>query len=284
MRSEQALGDDGSSSSRTAEPDCATGPHPPLARVAQGDEQRSRPVESERERTALETFAGVAAHELMEPLITAETHARLIQEQLRDQVHGDTRGDLDSLIRAISRMRLLVETLLLDARSAGRPLERTPVSIQRLVQDSIELLEGEIRARDARILAAGMPVVQGDAVLLGAVVNNLLINALRYGPRSECEVRLDARRERDHWWISVTSQGPTISVQDRARIFEPYRRGSHERRVAGAGLGLAICRSFVERHDGVIGVAPGEAGGNRFYFTVPAGEAPNRTGLGSAPN
>ena len=237
---------------------------------APGEAPRSRPVETERERAALETFAGVAAHELMEPLITAQTYARLIQEQLRDQVHGDTLGDLDSLIRAISRMHLLVETLLLDARSVGRPLERTPVSIQRLVQDSIELLQGEIRARGARILAAALPVVQGDAVLLGAVVNNLLVNALRYGPRADCEVRVDARRERDHWQISVTSQGPTIPMQDRARIFEPYRRGSHERRVAGAGLGLAICRSFVERHDGVIGVAPAEAGGNRFYFTLPA--------------
>ena len=233
-----------------------------------GDEPSLRLMESER--TATETFTRMAAHELMEPLMTAQTHARLIQEQLRDQAHGDTRDDLDSLIRAISRMHLLVETLLLDARSVGLPLERKPVSIQRLVRNSIELLEGEIRARDARILATGLPVVQGDAVLLGAVVNNLLINALRYGPRSACEVRLDARRERECWQISVTSQGPTISMQDRARIFEPYRRGSHERRVAGAGLGLAICRSFVERHDGVIGVAPVDAGGNRFYFTIPA--------------
>ena len=198
----------------------------------------------------METFAGVVSHELMEPLIAAQTFARQIQEQLQDRVHGNTRGDLDSLIRVISRMHLLVETLLLDARSASRPLERTPVSIERLVQDSIELLAGEIRACDARIVAAELPVVQGDAVLLGAVVNNLLINALRYGPRKDCEVRIDARRERAHWQISVTSQGPTISMQDRARIFEPYHRGNHERRVAGAGLGLTICRSFVERHDG----------------------------------
>ena len=94
----------------------------------------------------METFAGVAAHELMEPLIAAQTYARLVQEQLQDEVHGKTPGDLDSLIRALSRMHLLVETLLHDARSVGRPLERTPVSIERLVQDSIELLGGEIRA------------------------------------------------------------------------------------------------------------------------------------------
>ena len=126
-------------------------------------------------------------------------------------------------------------------------------------------------------------MVQGDAILLGAVVNNLLINALRYGPRKDCEVRIDARRERAHWQISVTSQGPTISMQDRARIFEPYHRGTHERRVAGAGLGLTICRSFVERHDGVIGVAPVDAGGNRFYFTIPATKRRAARASASAP-
>ena len=170
MRSDQAAADDRRPSA-TAEPGAA------------GKGLRSSLVELDPERTAMETFAGVMSHELLAPLITAQTFARQIQEQLQDRVHGNTRGDLDSLIRVISRMHLLVETLLLDARSVGRPFERTPVSIERLVQDSIELLDGEIRARDARILAEDLPVVQGDAVLLGAVVNNLLINALRYGPR-----------------------------------------------------------------------------------------------------
>jgi len=59
--------------------------------------------------------------------------------------------------------------------------------------------------------------------------------------------------------------------EDRARIFEPYRRGTRERRrVAGAGLGLTICRSIVDRHDGVIGVEPLPGGGNCFSFTLPA--------------
>lgn len=254
----------------------AEGRYPEAARFTRGDDhgtrqdQRSRVVELERERAAMEIFARAAAHELMEPLITAQTLARLIEEQLQDRADRNTRSDLDDLIRAVSRMRLLVETLLLDARSHGQPLERRPVSLEGLVRDGIESLKREIRARDVRILATDLPVVQGDAVMLGSVVNNLLTNALRYGPRKDGEVRIEACREPAHWRISITSQGPTLSMQDRVRIFEPYRRGTHERRVAGAGLGLTICRSFVERHDGVIGVAPAGAGGNRFYFTIPA--------------
>ena len=237
------------------------------------DEQRSRLNQAEGEGEAVEFFAAAAAHELMEPLITAEALARSVEEQLQDHADDATRGDLERLVRAVSRMRLLVEALLVNAHSHGRPLELRPVSLECLVGDSIAVLEREIRARDARVLVADLPVVPADAVILAAVVNNLLINELRYGPRKDGEVRIEARREPAHWQISVTSQGPTLSRHDRARIFEPYRRGTHERRVAGAGLGLTICRSFVERHGGAIGVAPA-AGGNRFHFTIPATTLP----------
>ena len=251
---------------------------------ADGADQPSRLAELERELAAVEMFASVAAHELMEPLIVAETHARMVAEHLEVRSDAGTRGDLDSLLRAISRMRVLVETLLLEARSHGQPLQRAPVSLERLVRDSVELLDSEIRARRARIVAADLPVVHGDGVLLGRVVTNLLMNALRYGPRNDGEVRIEARRERTHWRISVTSRGPTIPKEDRARIFEPYRRGSHERRVAGAGLGLTICRSFVERHGGEIGVIPARGGGNRFYFTIPAPRRPSPAPAQTPPN
>lgn len=240
-----------------------------------GENQRSALVERDRERldierkrAALELHAKMTAHELMAPLIAADSQARLLEERLHDRVDGSARGELRDLLRMLSRMRLLVETLLLEARLSGGPLERTPVGVRQLVDEAIELLESEIRARDARLVVAQLPVVQGDPVLLGSVINNLIQNALRYGPRSDGEVRIEARHERGYWRISITSQGSTITPNDSARIFEPYSRGTSERR-AGAGLGLTICRSIVERHGGAIDVTPAREGGNRFHFTIP---------------
>jgi signal transduction histidine kinase len=223
-----------------------------------------------------EIFARAAAHELMAPLVAAQACARMLEERLDEVGQADGYVELSELMRVLSRMRVLVETLLEDARSSSAPVEREPVSVQALVDDAVEMLRDEIRAHDAQVVASGLPVIEADGVLLGAVINNLLLNALRYGPRVGGEVRIRARREGTHWRISVTSQGPTIPAEDRARIFEPYFRGSHERRAAGSGLGLAICRSFVERHGGEIGVAPVRTGGNRFHFTVPANTQPRR--------
>jgi light-regulated signal transduction histidine kinase (bacteriophytochrome) len=88
----------------------------------------SRLAGLERERAAKEMFARVAAHELMATLIASETRARLLEDQLHNRDDGRAGADLQDLIRVLSRMRQLVETLLHDARSSGVPLERKAVT------------------------------------------------------------------------------------------------------------------------------------------------------------
>jgi signal transduction histidine kinase len=115
-----------------------------------------------------------------------------------------------------------------------------------------------------------LPVVRGNESLLRGLFANLLLNGLKYSSRNQPQLSVEVSREGDFWRFSVLSQGPTIPVEDRERIFEPYQRGRGERRARGTGLGLTICRRIVERHGGEIGVAPAVGGGNRFHFTLPA--------------
>src|SRR5215212_6403150 len=75
-----------------------------------------RVAELERENEALQRFAGMAAHELLQPLVMAQAHATLLAEELGEQLEGEARDDLESLLRDASQMRLIVETLLQDAR------------------------------------------------------------------------------------------------------------------------------------------------------------------------
>jgi signal transduction histidine kinase len=144
------------------------------------------------------------------------------------------------------------------------------VDCNRLVTDVIALLQPEIEARGASIQVGELPSVRGEAALLGGLFTNLLTNALKYGPRSGGVISVTAEREPAQWRITIDDDGPPIPEDERARIFEPFRRGRRERRARGAGLGLTICRRIVERHGGRIGVAARPDGGNRFYFTLPA--------------
>jgi signal transduction histidine kinase len=231
---------------------------------------RLRVSQLEREKEAVEGFAAVAAHELLTPMVMIDACAATIHDRLDGVRDAESLRDLDTLRRGAARSRLLVETLLHDARLRERPLKRRPVDLGVIVPDCLALLAPEIRVRAATVELGELPRVCAEGALLSAVFMNLLFNALKYGPRRGGTIRVGARSERGGWRVSVRSEGQPIRPADRERIFQAYQRGSGERRVPGAGLGLAICRQIVERHGGEIAVAPTEAGENDFTFTLPA--------------
>ena len=234
-------------------------------------EQLTERIETlEREKAEVEAFAAVAAHELVEPLVMTEAYASIISDRLRGPDHDGSRADLATLGRSMARLRLLVDSVLHEARSATHPIERRPVSVNELVSDCLALLEPEITARESQITVSELPDVSADEVLLAGVFANLLINALKYSPRLGARIAVGGAAEdgRRRYWVD--SEGPVIPADDRERIFTSFQRGRDERRVNGTGLGLSICHRIVSRHGGEIGVTPSGAEGNRFYFTLPS--------------
>ena len=233
------------------------------------EQMSARIAELEDEKAALETFAAVAAHEMMEPLVMTEGFIALVSERL-DEAHADSRDDLAVVARGVARARLLVETILHDARTSERDFAYEDVDLAKTVAESLEFLSLEIEQRDAIVTVGDLPVVRGERVLLGCVMSNLLVNALKYSPRRPCAIKVEARRDADDWRISVVSGGPTLAPEERERIFAEFNRARGERRARGTGLGLFICKRIVERHGGAMSVASANGSGNRFSFTLPA--------------
>jgi signal transduction histidine kinase len=230
----------------------------------------ARVEQLEHERGQLEDFAAMAAHELLKPLLMNESYASIISDRLGDALDFDTREDLEAMIRVSSRVRGLVEALLVDARESNRPLHTERVDLADVLHDCLRMLELEIRSREIEIEIAPMPVVEGDPALLSGVFNNLLINALKYGPRLGGVIRISADPAGSGWTFGVQSDGPALPEEARDLIFDAWQRGPGERRARGAGLGLAIVRHIVERHGGQVGVTSPSDSSNRFYFTLPS--------------
>jgi chemotaxis family two-component system sensor kinase Cph1 len=223
----------------------------------------------EREKSEIEAFAAVAAHELLEPLVMIEAYAAMASDRIGPSPDDETRGDLDQIARAAARLRQLAELLLHDARSGGRDVRMRTVDCRRLVDDVVATLRPEIEARGIRVEVGDLPKLRGEPSLLGGLFTNLLTNSLKYGPRKGGVVSVTASRGEAQWRVAVEDDGPPIPEDERAQIFEPFRRGRRERRSRGSGLGLAICRRIVERHGGEIRIFTGKRGGNRFVVTLP---------------
>jgi signal transduction histidine kinase len=221
-----------------------------------------------RKRTVdLESVTAMAAHELIKPLVLSEATLKDVLAR-SSRLDIATQDDLERLIRASARVRLLVQVLLTDMQESEWSPRRQHVDMAEVVQDCLELLRAEIDARRPRIAVDAMPVVFGDRALLFGAMGNLLANALKYG-REGGEISITAVRSGSSWRFEVASAGRPIAERDRKRIFDPWARGRGVRRVPGVGLGLALVRRIIERHGGEVGVATLKGHGNAFYFTVP---------------
>jgi PAS domain S-box-containing protein len=230
----------------------------------------ARNEELEQRLAAMSTFTGMAAHQLAEPLIIAESSAILVADELGEGLDPELRDRLDAISRGGARARRLMHALLEDARASTEPLELRRVAVRDVVAESVAAFGPRVEQQRAVVEAGPLPGVFADPGLLAVVVDNLLSNALKHGPRDGNRIRVSAAPDPDGWRIAVESGGPPIPAADVRRILEPYVRLPGERRISGSGLGLAICVRLVERMGGRLGVDPGGDEGNTFWFVLPA--------------
>ena len=236
---------------------------------------KSRIDSLERECTRLRDFAALAAHELLRPVIMAQECAARLVAVDHGALGDAARTDLELLLTASSEVRVLVDTLLADARRGESALEAEPVDLARVVRDCLRTLAPEIEARGLRVRIGELPVVTGDAVLLTAVFMNLIVNAIRHGGGRRGEIRVFGEPLDGGWMLAVDSPGSPLSEDDRKAVFDSTSRNVEGRRGRGAGLGLVLVRRIVERHGGAVGAMSPDNWTNRFFFTLPA-DAPHR--------
>jgi signal transduction histidine kinase len=235
---------------------------------APADDLQRRVDELEEHSRSMEGFAATVAHQLSEPLVVAESGTIMVAEDLGASLDPELRARLDAIGRGAARARQMIDALLMDARSANGSAIG-PVDVQQVVACVLEDLGPRLRERAVVIDIGSLPTVRAEARLLAVIYQNLLSNALKYGPRDGGLVQIAAEPCEDGWKLIVASEGAPLPADQTRRIFEPWRRVPGERRAPGSGLGLAICSRLVERLGGTIGVEP-QTAGNAFYFTLPA--------------
>lgn len=232
--------------------------------------------EMQRRLEELDAFAGRVAHDLRSPL----QPALLTANALRAQCPAISHGLIDRLERSVRQASELVEGLLLFARSGARPEPGSRCAVDEVVRE----LEPELRdlaaAERAALTLEVEPGVEvaASATTLRSVVGNVARNAILYlGAASTRDVRVVAASDGPHHvLLRVSDTGPGISAELRARLFQPFQRGST--RPGGSGLGLATVKRLVDAHGGTIELATRVGGGTTFTVRLPRAQrhAPSR--------
>lgn len=232
-----------------------------------------------RSEARMRRFIADASHELRTPLTTIRGFAELY----RQGASHDPALVLERIEAEAGRMGLLVEDLLILARlDAQRPLERKPVDLLSLAGDAVHNAQAvaaqQASAPDAPVRPISLQVVPGAGTLevpgdeprLRQVLTNLLGNALAHTP-PETPITVRLTPAADEVRIDVADQGPGLSQEAAARVFERFYRTdtSRARSSGGAGLGLSIVQALVAAHGGQVGVTSEEGVGATFTVCLP---------------
>jgi two-component system OmpR family sensor kinase len=203
----------------------------------------------------LRRFVADASHELRTPVAAVSAYAELFERGAN--VRPDDLGRVMTGIRAeTARMGDLVEDLLLLARlDEGRPLEQEPVELVAVAAQAIDASRTVGPDWNMQLEAAQSVEVMGDATRLRQVLDNLLGNVRSHTPAgTSTSVRL--YEDGGEAVIQVADNGPGLTSEQAARVFERFYRveASRSREHGGAGLGLAIVAAIVGAHGGRVNV------------------------------
>lgn len=208
----------------------------------------------------LSALVGGIAHEFNNPMQAIVNFGHLIATTAEDPVLADFAGEI---LEAAERVTAIMRGVLDFARLEQRPAQ--PLSLCAVVEGSLALTQTTLRRDNIIIesdIPSDLPFVTGDQNELQQVVINLITNSRaalneRFPrPTAQKVLRLTARevqRGTEDWVeLEIVDHGIGIPADLQLRVFEPFV--TTKRNVDGAGLGLAICRSIIERHGGTIHV------------------------------
>lgn len=251
---------------------------PPMFQVSARDVTDRREAQRKLEATVekleesnerLEQFAYVASHDLKEPLRMVTSYVQLLEGRYADQLDEDAQEFMDFAVDGAKRMQAMIDGLLEYSRvdTDGDPMEPTPVG--EVVSDVRDDLAVRIDDADATLTVDSLPTLVADPNQLRMLLQNLIANAIKYAGDAEPRVHVSAAERDETWVLAVEDNGMGIPAAKQEAVFDVFNRVHERGDESGTGIGLAVCRKIVERHEGEIWVESTEGEGSTFLASFP---------------
>ena len=226
-----------------------------------------------RSNESLEQFAYVASHDLKEPLRMVTSYLQLLERRYAGKLDAEAREFIGFAVDGATRMRLLIDDLLDYSRvgTRGKPLAATDsAAVLRRVCEDLKLAIEEAGASVTH--DETLPRVLADESQVAQVFQNLIANSLKFRGADAPLVHVGARREMGRWIFSVKDNGIGIHEKFFERIFVIFQRLHGHEQYEGTGIGLAVCKKIIERHEGRLWVESQPGHGATFFFTLAAAD------------
>ncbi len=247
-------------------------------RLIRAQEKALHAVELEAKNRSLEElnrrmdeFVAVVSHDIRSPLGVISGMLKLIQSSPEGVAF---KRETSTSLRSCGRLMQLVNDILdvskIEAGAARITYDE--LAVDDIIEESVKTMEFAAHEKEQSVtLEMGeKTIMEGDGSKLLHVMNNLIGNAIKFTPRGG-SIRIAKRTEDGHALIMVSDTGPGISREERDAVFGKFEQLKRTQQGVepGSGLGLTICKGYVELHGGTISVAGGEGQGSTFHVRLP---------------
>ncbi len=226
--------------------------------------------ELKRSNEELQQFAYVASHDLQEPLRMVTTYLELLETKSGSELSPQGREFVKYAIEGSRRMRDLIDDLLLYSRIDSRPIEPELIDLNDIMSKVMGDLKVSIEESGAKLVIEPLPIVCADRLQMRQLLTNLVSNAIKFRTERPPRVLISSLAGEDEFTISVRDNGIGIDPRFKDKLFKMFSRLHTREEFPGTGIGLAVAKKIVERHDGSIWFESEPGKGTTFFFTLPA--------------
>lgn len=242
-----------------------------LRQAAQELEQRviERTEELQQANRQLESFAYSVSHDLRAPVRHIDAFGKILLEDYRANFEPGAMDILNRIIADCGTMDSLIDAILALSTTSRQPLNKLPVSMERLAGEAYEQLGEKHGGGQVEFVVGELPECQADPLLLRQVLVNLIGNAIKYSSkRDNPRIEVSSLLHDDGRVYFVRDNGVGFDMKYADKLFAVFQRLHDSREYGGTGVGLAIAQNIIQRHGGKIWAESEPDHGATFYFTL----------------
>lgn len=218
----------------------------------------------------LESFSYSVSHDLRMPLRTIEGFSQILEEDYKDKLDEYGQQVIQTISSSIGKMNAFINDLLSLSKISRNDLIINKLNLKNQIQEQWEVFPEADRKRVRFILKEPMPPIFGEITSLRQLLANLLSNAIKYSRHQESpQIEMGAYPEANSTVLYIKDNGIGIAPKHYNKIFDVFSRLVSDAEYEGTGVGLAIVRKIVEKHQGEIWLESELGKGATFYCRFP---------------
>lgn len=229
---------------------------------------RQTNTELRRSNQDLEQFAYIASHDLQEPLRMVGNFVQLLERQYRNKIDQEGQEYINFIVDGVNRMSKLIQNLLKYSRVGRKESALRHVNLNKIIEAKLFGLRQKIEETNSKVKINPVPnSVYCEPDQIGMVFYNLISNAIKFN-QSNPEIEIGYEDLADEILFYVKDNGIGIDIRYENKVFEIFKRLHRREDYEGTGIGLALCKKIIARHEGKIWFDSDLEKGTTFYFTI----------------